>query len=127
METGFTPEQTAWQTKQREREGCANPKHHRNVYFKKVEAHQQWRVVGQAMMVIAALVFIGSAIAYLAEYHDIIVIMLAAIFLEVLGGIIMCMSWIPLAVGDVMYLRKRAEEEEGIYQHVDDSKAHHAY
>ncbi len=100
MPNGVTPDNPT---------GCPNPEHHTNVYFDKVNNHQAFRVFGQVLMILSFIAFVISAFTLTVTF------MLCGIMGFMVGAVMFTCALIPLHVGDVLYLRKKAEREQGIY------------
>jgi len=89
--------------------GCPNPNHHRTIYFKKVAVHQIFRLIGQYGMILAFFVII------LGIWKDSVPLMISAVWSAVIAGVVFLAAIVPLMAGDILYLRKKAEKEQGIY------------
>lgn len=73
-----------------------------------------WR----AIVWLALLVVIGCGIAQIVigeHVFQLTIIMLVSLALMITGAMYVCGFHIPLQVGDVLYRRKKAEQEKGIY------------
>lgn len=72
----------------------------------------------QAIAWLCLLAVVGCAVAQVVigeHVFQITMVMLIAIAVKIVAAMYVCGYHIPLEVGDVLYKRKKAEQEKGIY------------
>lgn len=85
------------------------PTQDRDMYFHHVDRFLESTRLGQIIMAVSFLVFL------MGSYYSNTNVMISTVFTFLIGMTFFFYGVTPLHVGDVLYLRKKAEKEHGIY------------